>query len=144
MQTTEPELIQDLRHQHREIIWLIEGSVLALEKQRMPDAKALLERLRTAVVEHLAMEDAQFYREMERASRHNEHVADMIHNFRLNMDNISRAVVAFFDEHPDLDDVARVPKDFAAIAKEVVSRIQAEETAFYALYPVLKQKAASP
>lgn len=135
------KLVERLHAQHRAIGEIAADISRYLATGDVVAASAALRHLRTAVVAHLELEDAQLYPALEKAAREtNAPVpARVALTYVKNMEGVSAALRAFFDHYAAKDgeeDVAldELRRDWDLVARMLLDRIESEEAQLYPLY----------
>lgn len=141
MPPTIRELVQIFRRQHVEIVTLAGAVDAALFRTDLGAAREALERLGAALTAHLALEDRELYPSLRRARATGllEVTTNVGEIFERNMESVSKALLAFLDEHRDLSDatVAKMQRDWSLVSRMLADRIDSEEEVLYPLYETL-------
>lgn len=130
-------LIDTLHEQHREIGRIVESMTHHLAVSDLDGVRADLARLKTALLAHLAIEDAHLYPALSHAAAAKDLAvaARVAVTYERNMEHVSEALRAFLEqyggEHIELADLRR---DWALVARMLIDRIESEEDQLYPLY----------
>ena len=133
-----PEIIEQFKHDHRELLRIYTGIKAAIAAQDLPRCAELLEDFRHTLHGHLLSENVRLYIYLEHALASDPTSHELMHSFRHEMDDIGKAVVAFLEryrhlaEHPE--QLPQFAHELDGIGKVLVERIKREEETLYPLY----------
>lgn len=130
-------LTETLKQQHAEVLRQVDVIQAGIEKADRDLIRSELEKLGTALVAHLMLEDRQLYPELERLATENgaEHLAVVARQFASNMSRISAALLAFLAKYEKpFTDIAVFKRDWSSVLAALSGRILSEETTLYPLY----------
>lgn len=136
-------LIETLRVQHEEIGRRIEAIEDALHREDASAVRRELDALATALLAHLAIEDAHLYPALSESASKSGHAipAKLAATYEHNMKTISVALRAFLEAyggHFKLDDFRR---DWILVSQLLTDRIASEEATLYPLYAAWHSRA---
>lgn len=133
-----PDLIARFMQDHQELLRLFGAVKEAAEVGNVTVAAERLEDFRTALQGHLLTENIRLYVYLEHALLSDPPSHALMHQFRHEMDEIGKAVVAFLTKYHDLAAHPEWARDFVneldGVGKVLVKRIQSEEKTLYPLY----------
>lgn len=134
----DPQLIEHLQDEHRKMLDLFGSIIGASQSGQLSEAQDLLERFRTAIMDHLLKENVRLYIYLEHVLVDDPIAHDLMHGFRREMDAIGRVVVEFLGKYksigsrPDL--AGAFAADLAGIGGALAARIHREEETLYPMY----------
>ena len=133
-----PELIERFKADHQRLLGLFGAIKSSAGKGDVASAAAHLEEFRGALQGHLLTENVRLYVYLEHALAGDAQSHMLMHEFRHEMDEIGKAVVAFLSRYRDLASRPDLADEFGheleGIGKVLVQRIQREEQTLYPLY----------
>lgn len=143
------DLLPTLHAHHRAIGEIVDTINVELAKGDVAAVQGQLVRLKSAVLAHLALEDAQLYPALTQAARETKLAVPtrVAMTYERNMEHVSAALKAFLEEYtqpqvqPSLDDLKR---DWELVARMLVDRMESEEDQLYPLYRSWVLGASSP
>ena len=130
-------LIDEFKKEHSEIIDTLkeikELGVLSEEGQ------AKLISAKESLLEHLKKEDEQLYPVLRKEAEHNKKLKEILDVFAVDMENVSRVVMEFFDKYSEgvIDSV--VSGAFENLFAAFRNRIRNEEDILYDEYEKIDQ-----
>ena len=130
-------LIEELKREHSEIVAMLNeiDGLEILSKEGQSKLMPAKERFLT----HLKKEDEQFYPVLRKDAENNKQLESALDLCALDMENVSRIALEFFDKYYggviDEDFPREFERFFAAISK----RIEAEEDILYDEYESMNQ-----
>jgi iron-sulfur cluster repair protein YtfE (RIC family) len=130
-------LTETLKQQHAEVLRQVDIIQAGIEKADRGLIRSELEKLGTALVAHLMLEDRQLYPEIERLATESgsEHLAVVARQFASNMGRISAALLAFLAKYEKpFTDLDAFKRDWSSVLSALEGRIMSEETTLYPLY----------
>lgn len=131
-----PDLIATLHVQHLEIRRLATQVSDASASGDVATLRSGLDALGTALLAHLAIEDAQLYPALTEAAERTklEMPAKIARTYAMNMETISVALRAFLDRYSRGLDLVDFRRDWVLVAQLLTDRIESEEATLYPLY----------
>ncbi len=134
----DPTLVDTLKRDHQQLLTAYGEIQAAFEDEDFELVSAQLNDFRAALHAHLLTENVRLYIYLNRQMAGDELNSDLIHGFRREMDSIGRNVLKFLKKYQtigvDRELAPAFGRDFAAIGKVLVERIQQEESTLYPLY----------
>lgn len=132
------DLIDRLKSEHRVLLELFGRIKLSYSAGKHDEAAALLGRFRTALQDHLLVENVRLYVYLEHLLREDTASSGLIHDFRHEMDGIGKSVLAFLSKYGRLGQDPELQHSFGAeldaVGRVLVERIQREESVLYPMY----------
>ncbi|ENO80602.1 hemerythrin HHE cation binding domain-containing protein [Thauera sp. 27] len=133
-----PELIDRLVRDHRSLFDRFGAIRSAAREGRLKEAEALLDRFRADLHDHLLVENVRLYVYLEHALANDPVSHALIREFRHDMDEIGRNVVAFLARYAQIASSPALAEAFVAefdvVGKVLADRIKREEEVLYPLY----------
>ena len=136
--TYKPNLINNLKNDHQEIIEKFKEIVVAVNANNFI---ALPEKLRSFKLElqsHILVENVHFYVYVEQKLERFPDQCDFVHDVRKEMNVIAKAVVTFVKKYQLIAFTPNVKEEFKSelneIGKILLKRVEMEETRLYTLY----------
>jgi hypothetical protein len=133
-----PDLVPQLEADHQKLLQIFTGIGSAFSNGDLAATVQRLDDFRGAIQAHLLTENVRLYIYMEHALAQDADSHALIHEFRLEMDGIGKAVLAFLGKYRQLETqpnlAASFGDDLSAVGKVLVERIQREESTLYPLY----------
>lgn len=133
-----PELIDRFKSDHQHLLGLFGAIKAAASDGDVATAATHLDAFRGALQGHLLTENVRLYVYLEHALAGDAQSHMLMHEFRHEMDEIGKAVVAFLGKYRDLASRPDLASEFGheldGIGKVLVQRIQREEATLYPLY----------
>ena len=133
-----PELIDNLKDEHQTLVGLYGEIQTAFENEQYEAVSQLLDRFRGILQGHLLTENVRLYIYLERHFAHDDTNADLIREFRREMDGIGKTVMNFLRKYEAIgvnhDLAGAFGRDFAELGKVLTQRIEREENTLYPLY----------
>lgn len=133
-----PDLVAHLMADHQKLLELFAAIGAAFQEGNLSATVHLLENFRGAIQGHLLTENVRFYIYLEHALAQDADSHALIHEFRLEMDSIGKAVLSFLGKYRQLEAQPNLAASFAgdleAVGKVLVERIEREESTLYPLY----------
>lgn len=130
-------LTETLKQQHLAVVELVKLIQGAVERDDRALIETDLKQLKTALLAHLALEDAELYPGLERLGVESGSVnlTLVARQFASNMSRITEALLSFLDKYdgPILDLVG-FKQDWSKIVSVLSARIASEEASLYPLY----------
>lgn len=133
-----PDLVGELTGEHRQLVGLYGDIQSAFDQEDYDRVSELLETFRGILQGHLLTENIRLYIYLERNFSRDETNAELIREFRREMDGIGKTVMNFLRKYEaigvDRDLSAAFGRDFAELGRVLTRRIEREETTLYPLY----------
>ena len=130
-------LIEELKKEHAEIINTLNDvkklGILSKEGQ---------DKLRTveaSLLAHLEIEDDQMYPALRNEAEQNKDLKNTLDLFAMDMDDVSKVVVDFFDKYTEEFSGEELQKDFENLYSALSKRISNEEDSLYQEYEYIKR-----
>ncbi|MCV2219397.1 hemerythrin domain-containing protein [Thauera sp. Sel9] len=132
------DLIEHLVRDHRSMLDCVGEIGRAARSGRLDEAVPLLERFRTDLHGHLLVENVRLYVYLEHTLASDPASHALMHEFRHDMDEIGKKVVAFLTRYARLGEDPSLAAGFVAdldvVAAALADRIRREEDVLYPLY----------
>ena len=131
------DLIATLKSHHRAVEKLVAEINDALTRGDIPTVKKNLGTLKTALLGHLALEDAQLYPGLVKAAerKKDEAMSATVTRFSTNMEKIGVGLKAFLTKYDGQEFQAKAfSSEWKNIVTTLSTRITAEECSLYPLY----------
>lgn len=133
-----PDLIGELTGEHRQLLELYGDIRAVFEQEKFEAVSELLDHFRGILQGHLLTENIRLYIYLERNFSRDEINAELIREFRREMDGIGKTVMNFLRKYEaigvDRDLAAAFGRDFDELGKVLTRRIEREESTLYPLY----------
>ncbi len=134
-------LIEELRREHSEILAIlseVEGlGILSREGQaKLVSVKAIL-------LEHLKKEDVKFYPVLYKVVKHSNSLKNVLDLFEMDMENVSRVVLEFFDKYSRGVSGNELQEEFERLIVALRNRIKNEEDILYLEHERMNQPISS-
>jgi hypothetical protein len=125
-----------LRKQHGEILEIVRAITAAVAGGSCPEVRTHVDRLRAALLAHLALEDSQLYPELTKAGEESGQAlsARIAKTYERNMETISVALKAFLEQYAADFELADFSRDWQLVSQMLSDRIASEEATLYPLY----------
>jgi len=132
MVITMAELIDTLKEQHK----ALSDSLGRVREMGItsPEGRELLFQIKAGLLEHLKLEDEEFYPALIKAAETDEIVSTITTTFQKNMVKISKAALEFFDKYDKDSNNPDFKEDIAMIISTISDRIKKEETILFPTY----------
>ncbi len=125
-------LIEEFRREHSEILAIlneIEGlNILSKEGQ------VKLMSVKTSLLEHLKKEDVKLYPALYKVAEHNNSLKNTLDLFAMDMENVSRVALEFFDKYSRGVLGKELQGEFESFFVALRNRIKNEEDILYDEY----------
>jgi Hemerythrin HHE cation binding domain len=122
-------LIEEFKREHSEILAILneveELGILSKEGQ------AKLMSVITILLEHLKKEDVKFYPVLYKEAEHNKNLKNILDLFVMDMENVSRVALGFFDKYSRGVLGKELQKEFERLIVALRNRIKNEEDILY-------------
>ncbi len=130
-------LIEGFKKEHSEIIDTLkevrELGVLSEEGQ------AKLISVKESLLEHLKKEDERLYPVLRKEAEHNKKLKEILDVFAVDMENVSKVVMAFFDKYSEEVIDSAVSGEFEYLFAAFRNRIRNEEDILYEEHEKINQ-----
>ena len=134
-------LIEELRREHSEILAIlseVEGlGILSKEGQ----SKTM--SVKTILLEHLKKEDVEFYPVLYKVVEHNNNLKNTLDLFAMDMENVSRIALEFFDKYSRGVLGKELQEEFESLIVALRNRIKNEEDILYLEHEKINQPISS-
>tara|TARA_Y100000031_G_scaffold5493_1_gene6714 strand:- start:210 stop:677 length:468 start_codon:yes stop_codon:yes gene_type:complete len=134
-------LIEELRREHSEILAIlseVEGlGILSKEGQ----SKTM--SVKTILLEHLKKEDVKFYPALYKVVEHNNNLKNTLDLFAMDMENVSRIALEFFDKYSRGVLGKELQEEFESLIVALRNRIKNEEDILYLEHEKINQPISS-
>lgn len=130
-------LIEELKTEHSEILDAL-NKVKALGILSK-EGEAKLMSVREHLLAHLKVEDDQLYPTLRKEAEHNKHLKWTLDLFAMDMENVSKIVLEFFDKFSKGDRGEGCKQEFEDLLKALKRRIDNEEDSLYEEYEYLNK-----
>ena len=134
-------LIEELRREHSEILAIlseVEGlGILSKEGQ----SKTM--SVKTILLEHLKKEDVEFYPALYKVVEHNNNLKNTLDLFAMDMENVSRIALEFFDKYSRGVLGKELQEEFESLIVALRNRIKNEEDILYLEHEKINQPISS-
>lgn len=133
-----PELVGELVQEHGKLLACFNAIAETFEGGDLAATCRELERFRGFLMAHLLKENVRFYIYLEHALVSDSTSHALVHQFRHEMDEIGKAVLAFLGKYGELAKnpalAESFPGELGHIGEVLVRRIRNEEDNLYPLY----------
>jgi hypothetical protein len=130
-------LIEELKKEHSEIIATLnevrELGILSEEGQ------AKLRSAKESLLEHLKKEDERLYPVLRKEAEHNKKLKEILDVFAMDMENVSKIVLEFFDKYSEEVIDSAVQGEFEDLFAAFRNRIRNEEDILYEEHEKIKR-----
>ena len=134
-------LIEELRREHSKILAILseveELDILSKEGQ------SKIMSVKTILLEHLKKEDVKFYPVLYKAVEHNNSLKNILDLFAMDMENVSRVALEFFDKYSRGVLGKELQEEFERLIVALRNRIQNEEDILYLEHERMNQPISS-
>ena len=131
-------LIEEFKKEHSEIIAALneveELGILSKEGQ------AKLMSIKAGLLAHLKKEDEQLYPVLKKEAKNNKQLESTLDLFAIDMEDVSRIVLEFFDKYSEGDLDMEFQRKFDSLFVALGARIRNEEKILYAEYEKMNHK----
>lgn len=132
------DLVPHLEADHQKLLQIFTAINTSFNAADLAATVQHLEDFRGAIQAHLLTENVRLYIYLEHALARDAGSHALVHEFRLEMDGIGKAVLAFLAKYRQMEAqpelAATFGSDLEAVGKVLVERIQREESTLYPLY----------
>lgn len=133
-----PQLVGELVQEHGKLLASFNAIAQAFEGGDLAATCRELEQFRRLLLAHLLKENVRFYIYLEHALASDANSHALVHQFRHEMDDIGKAVLAFLGKYAELAKNPTLAESFRSelggIGEVLVQRIRNEEDSLYPLY----------
>jgi iron-sulfur cluster repair protein YtfE (RIC family) len=130
-------LIEELKKEHSAIIATLnevrELGILSEEGQ------AKLRSAKESLLEHLKKEDERLYPVLRKEAEHNKKLKEILDVFAMDMENVSKIVLEFFDKYSEEVIDSAVQGEFEDLFAAFRNRIRNEEDILYEEHEKIKR-----
>ncbi len=128
-------LIEEFKKEHSEIVAALnevkELGILSREGQ------VKLMSIKENLFEHLKNEDERLYPVLRKEAKNNKRLESTLDLFALDMENVSRVVIEFFDKYSRGISCEEFPREFENLFVALGKRIKNEENILYSEYEMM-------
>ncbi len=130
-------LIEGFKKEHSEIIaTLNEVEELGILSE---EGQARIASVEASLLEHLKKEDVKFYPVLYKVAKHNNNLKNILDLFAMDMENVSKVVLEFFDKYSEEVIDSAVTGVFENLSVTLRNRIRNEEDILYDEYEIMNQ-----
>ncbi|HXE40374.1 MAG TPA: hemerythrin domain-containing protein [Azonexus sp.] len=133
-----PQLVGELVQEHGNLLACFNAIAQAFDGGDLAATCRELERFRGNLLAHLLKENVRFYIYLEHALAGDTTSHALVHQFRHEMDDIGKAVLAFLGKYAELAKNPALAESFrgelGGIGEVLIQRIRNEEDNLYPLY----------
>ncbi|MBD8899908.1 hemerythrin domain-containing protein [Rhodanobacter sp. DHG33] len=135
----DPNLVDSLKRDHGELVTLYQRIGNLLQDGHHDEIRGELVNFKTRLEAHILTENVRFYTYLEQSLREDAHNAELMRDFRREMNTIARGAVNFVKKYQgpgtlDASSHEEFAKDYAAVGELLAQRIGREESSLYPLY----------
>lgn len=135
----DPALVDSLLHDHAELGALFERIGQLMKAGQYEEIRPELINFKTRLEAHILTENVRFYTYLEQSLVDDAHNAEMMRDFRREMNTIARGVVVFIRKYQtpgtfDASLQAEFARDYHSVGALLTQRISREESNLYPLY----------
>ncbi len=134
-------LIEELRKEHSKILAIlseVEGlDILSKEGQ------SKIMSVKTILLEHLKKEDVKLYPVLYKVAEHNNSLKNALDLFAMDMENVSRVALEFFDKYSRGVSGKELQEEFERLIVALRNRIKNEEDILYLEHERMNQPISS-
>ncbi len=134
-------LIEELRKEHSEILAIL-SEVEGLDNLSK-EGKDKLMSVKTILLEHLRKEDVKFYPVLYKVVEHNNSLKNILDLFAMDMENVSRVALEFFDKYSRGVLEKELQEEFERLIVALRNRIKNEEDILYIEHERMNQPISS-
>ena len=134
-------LIEELKKDHSEIVaTLNEVKKLGILSK---EGQTKLLSVKESLLAHLRKEDGQLYPALKKGAEHNKDLKNTLDLFAMDMENVSRVVLEFYDKYSEGSLGEEFEREFEKLFASINSRIRNEEEALYDEYEYMNKPGTS-
>jgi len=135
----DPALLDSLLHDHVELVALYQRIGRLMQDGQYDGIRAELVNFKTRLEAHILTENVRFYTYLEQSLSDDAHNAEMMRDFRREMNTIARAVVSFVKKYQgsgtfDASLQIEFARDYQSVGDLLKQRLGREESSLYPLY----------
>jgi iron-sulfur cluster repair protein YtfE (RIC family) len=131
------ELIEEFKKEHTRIIdTLKEVKELGILSE---EGQAKLRSAKESLLEHLKKEDERLYPVLKKEAEHNKKLKEILDVFTMDMENVSKLVLEFFDKYSGEVIDSAAPGEFENLFAAFRNRIRNEEDILYEEHEKINQ-----
>ena len=134
----DPQLVDSLLHDHAELGTLFARIGELQSAGIYGEMRALLVNFKSRLEAHVLTENVRFYNYLEQALADQPNDAEIMRDFRREMNSIARSVIEFVKKYQqstfNTADQKQFAADYAAVGKILEQRLDSEESNLYPLY----------
>lgn len=134
----DPSLVASLRHDHGELVAQYQRLGELHQLGRFNEIRSELINFKTRFEAHILTENVRFYTYLEQSLADDLHNAELMRDFRREMNTIARGAVGFVKKYQisefGLADREQFSQDYKTVGGLLTQRIEREESSLYPLY----------
>ena len=134
----DPSLVASLKHDHDELVAQYQRLGELHRSGRFGEIRGELINFKTRFEAHVLTENVRFYTYLEQTLMGDAHNAELMRDFRREMNTIARGAVNFVKKYQisefDSTDREQFTKDYQTVGSLLTQRIEREESGLYPLY----------
>ena len=135
----DPTLLDSLLRDHIELVALYQRIGKLMQDGQYDEIRAELVNFKTRLEAHILTENVRFYTYLEQSLSDDAHNAEMMRDFRREMNTIARAVVTFVKKYQGtgtFDAALQIEfaRDYQSVGELLKQRLGREESSLYPLY----------
>lgn len=135
----DPMLMDSLEKDHVLLKALFQRIGTLLEQNQIDEIRGELVNFKTRLEAHILTENVRFYTYLEQSLAGDMHNAELMRDFRREMNTIARGVVSFVKKYQSIHVTAQqfraeFADDYRAVGELLAQRLEREENSLYPLY----------
>ena len=135
----DPALMDSLRKEHELLAALFQRIGTLLKLNEIDEIRGELVNFKTRLEAHILTENVRFYTYLEQSLSDDMHNAELMRDFRREMNTIARSVVSFVKKYQSINATAQqfrteFTHDYHAVGELLTQRLEREESSLYPLY----------
>ncbi len=135
----DPALMDSMEKDHELLKALFQRIGTLLEQNQIDEIRGELVNFKTRLEAHILTENVRFYTYLEQSLSDDAHNAELMRDFRREMNTIARSVVSFVKKYQSVHVTAQqfraeFANDYRAVGELLSQRLQREEASLYPLY----------
>ena len=134
----DPSLVDTLKRDHGDLVGQYQRLGQLQQLGRYNDIRGELVNFKTRFEAHILTENVRFYTYLEQSLMNDGHNAELMRDFRREMNTIARGVVTFVKKYQAAEftvaEREQFDQDYQAVGGLLSQRIEREESSLYPLY----------
>ncbi len=134
----DPNLVSSLKRDHGDLVALYQHLAQLQQQGRYEEIRGELVNFKTRFEAHILTENVRFYTYLEQSLMSDGHNAELMRDFRREMNTIARGVVNFVKKYQTAEfnaaERSQFAQDFQDVGGLLSQRIEREESSLYPLY----------